>query len=78
MRRVNNRLQMTFDVLLVVVDPGEGPRGPPPLLLDKTEARWAKKCFLETAPPTYLRVWMTGTRPPTLISRSGSGTDQNP
>ena len=48
-----------------VVDPGEGPGVPSPslfpLLLDQTEARRAKKKFLETTPlpATYHRVWMT-------------------
>ena len=31
----------------------------PPLFLDQTEARRAKKNFFEDHPP-YLRVWMTG------------------
>ena len=36
----------------------------PTLFSDKTEARRAKKKFLETPPPHYLRVWMTGAPPP--------------
>ena len=53
-----------------VVDPGEGPGVPSPslfpVLLDQTEARRAKKIFLETTPlpATYHRVWMTG--PPVI------------
>ena len=31
-----------------------------PLFLDQTEARRAEKSFFDTAPPPYLRVWMTG------------------
>ena len=60
-------------VLLIYIytskaDPGEGPGGPPPLFLDKTETRRAeKKKFLEIAPlPPYLRVWMTTSLPPSL------------
>ena len=34
-----------------VTDIGEGPSPGPPLFLDQTEARRAKKNFLETAPP---------------------------
>ena len=54
-----------------VVDPGEGPGSLFPLLLDQTEARRAKKIFLETTPPPrhlsqglddraprYLKVWI--------------------
>ena len=38
--------------------------GPPPLILDQTEARRAKKIFfLETGPPAFVRVWMTGHPP---------------
>ena len=38
--------------LIVVVDPGEGPKGPtpPPLFLDHNEAPRAEKKFLETPP----------------------------
>ena len=41
-----------------------GSRGGPPLFLDQTEARRAKKYFLETTPlppppSPYLRIWMT-------------------
>ena len=35
----------------------------PLLFLDQTEAQRAEKIFLETAPPPYLRVWMTGCSP---------------
>ena len=53
-----------------------------PLFLDQTEARMAKKIFLETGPLPYLRVWMTKnvleTRPPTLSQGSGSGTGLSP
>ena len=31
----------------------------PLLFLDKNEARRVEKIFWETAPPPYLRVWMT-------------------
>ena len=44
----------------------------PPLFFDQTEAFGAEKCLLETAPPPYLRVWMTAFP---LISSSGSGTE---
>ena len=39
---------------------GSGPGGldPPPLFLDKTEARRAAKHFLETRPPRYLKAWI--------------------
>ena len=47
-----------------VVDPGEGPRPPPPLFLDQNEARTAENIFFEVGPPTYLKVWMT--HPPPL------------
>ena len=56
--------------IYAVADPGEGPGIPNsslfPLLLDQTEARRAKKIFLETTPlpATYHRVWMTG--PPVI------------
>ena len=46
-----------------------------PLFLDQTEARRAPKKFLETAPPPYLRVWMTAPPPPPLIWRSESTTE---
>ena len=32
----------------------------PPLVLDQNEAQMAENIFFETAPPPYLRVWMTG------------------
>ena len=47
-----------------MADPGEGPV-PPPLFLDQTEAPKGRKNFLGRPPPSL----------PTLISRSGSGTD---
>ena len=59
--------QYTVECLLTVADPGKGTGAPGlPLFFDQTEARRAKKLFLETAPlpPSYLRVWMTG--PPHL------------
>ena len=41
-----------------VADPGEGPGEPgSPLFFDQILFR--KKKLLETAPPPYLRVWMT-------------------
>ena len=43
---------------------GRGPGGPPHLFQIQTEARRAEKNFLETAPPPFLRVWMTGPPPP--------------
>ena len=39
-------------------DPGGLPLPLPDLFLDPTEAQGAGKNFLETGPPTYLRVWM--------------------
>ena len=57
-----------------VADPEERPGGPAsPLFFDQNEARRAEKSFLETGPPTYLRVWMTRS-PPLFIWRSGSVT----
>ena len=47
---------------VAVADLGEGPA---PLFLDQTEAN-CEKNFLETAPPPYLRIWMTGHPPPPL------------
>ena len=52
-----------------VADLGEGPGGPPPLVLDRTEARRAEKIFfwdcppllsqgLMTEPSPYLKVWI--------------------
>ena len=56
-----------------VADPGEG--GPPPLILDQTEAQRAEKKNWRPAPlPNNLGLWMTGTP---LISRYGSGTAPN-
>ena len=43
---------------------GGSREGGPPLFVDQTEAQRAKKLFLETAPPPYLRVWMSD--PPDL------------
>ena len=60
--------QYTVECSLTLADPGKGPGGAGlPLFFDQTEARRAKKLFLETAPlpPSYLRVWMTG--PPTYL-----------
>ena len=43
---------------------GRAPGGPgPPLFLDQTEARRAKKKFLGDRFPPFLRVWMTGPTP---------------
>ena len=49
-----------------MADPGEGPPGvhPPYFYLDQTEAGRAEKTFLETGPPTYVRVWTTVPPPP--------------
>ena len=56
-----------------VADPEERPGGPAsPLFFDQNEARRAEKSFLETGPPTYLRVWMTRS-PPSL----SEGLDQS-
>ena len=52
--------EVRTESFLVVADPGESRGGPPPPLI----FRPIKKFFLETAPSPYLRVWMTGTRPP--------------
>ena len=58
---------------------GRCPGGPAPLFFDQNEAQRAEKFFLETAPPPYLKVWMTATPPPPhLISRSGSATELAP
>ena len=47
-----------------VAEPGEG------LILDQTEA--PKKLFFETAPPAYLRVWISALDPPLkAVSVSG-------
>ena len=51
-----------------------GGAGPPPYFWTKLRPKGLKKIFWETAPPPYLRVWMTSLPPPPLISRSGSGT----
>ena len=60
-----------------VANPGEGPGGPPPpLFLDQTEARRAKKnCWRPPLPPPPLSKGLDDRPFPTpLISRSGSGT----
>ena len=50
-----------------------GPGGPPsPYFWTKMRPEGPKKSFLETWPPTYLRVWMTGA-PPSL----SEGLDQS-
>ena len=52
---------------MTVADLGEGPGGAPPLFsfYFKTKLRpeGLEKIFLETAPPPYLRVWMTSPPP---------------
>ena len=51
---------------------GGGGGGTPLLFLDQTGARRARKIFLETGPPPpYLRVWMTGRHPATVIYKVG-------
>ena len=42
---------------------GGSREGGHPLFVDQTEAQRAKKLFLETAPPPYLRVWMSAPPP---------------
>ena len=37
-----------------MADLGEGPGGPPPLVLDQTETRRAEKIFFETVPPPVI------------------------
>ena len=51
-----------------MVNPGEGPETtlPPPLFLNKTEARMAWKKTYKTGASPYLRVWMTTHPPPPL------------
>ena len=53
----------------------EGVRGARalPYFLDQTEAQRVEKSLFETAPPPFLRVWMT--KPP-VIWRSWSATEQ--
>ena len=47
-----------------MTDLGEGPGGPPPLVLDQTEARRAeKKFFLRLSPPLLSQGLMTGPSP---------------
>ena len=48
---------------------GRAPGAGPPLFLDQTEDQRVEKKFFETAPPLYLRVWMTA--PPTLSEGQG-------
>ena len=40
-----------------------------PVILDQTEARRAKKNFLDRSPP-FLRVWMTAPSPPPPLRAS--------
>ena len=48
-------------ILFSVADPGEGQGVPgPPYFSTKMRPIGPKKNFLETGPPSYLRVWMTG------------------
>ena len=49
-----------------MTDPGEGPGGPPPppLFLDRTEARRAEEIFFGARAPPCLKVWMTAPLPP--------------
>ena len=61
-----------------VADPGEGPGGPAPLLLDQNEAQRGEKNFFGDRAPRYLRVWISAPPPRPLISRSGSGTASYP
>ena len=53
-----------------VAYPGEGPGGPPPpsYCLTKVRPEEPKKFFLETGPPSYLRVCMTAPPPPPPLS----------
>ena len=52
----------------------QGP-GPPIIFRPNRDPKDRKIFFSRPAPPPhYLRVWMTWTPPPLLISRSGSGT----
>ena len=64
----------SYSELKAVADPWEGPGG---VSLDPTEARRAeKKLGGRPAPhPLYLRVWMTSLPLPSVISRSGPGTE---
>ena len=50
--------------LLLAIQISGGSRGGLPLCLDQTEAWKAEKIFFETAPPSYLRVWMNAPPPP--------------
>ena len=57
----------------MVMDLGEGPKGPgTPLFLDQTEAQMVEKYFLETGSPSLSQG--LDDQPPPLISRSGSST----
>ena len=51
-----------------VVDPGEGPRGPTPLIVRPNWGLKGWKTFFWDCRPPYFRVWMTGSP---LICRSG-------
>ena len=63
-----------------MADPDEGPGGSAPLIFrTKLRPEGPKKNFLETGPPTYLRVWATapgGQAPAPFIAGSGSGTER--
>ena len=49
---------------MAVADLGEVPEGAgPPYYLTRLRPKGPKKIILETAPPPYLRVWMTGPPP---------------
>ena len=48
---------------------GGGGDPQPPLFVDQSEAQRAKKRFLETGPPPYLRVWMTAPSPRPHLSQ---------
>ena len=61
-------------ILFSVADPGEGQGVPgPPYFSTKIRPIGAKKFFLETGPPSYLRVWMTG--PPQPLPPLSEGLD---
>ena len=63
--------------VIAVVDLGEGPGGarPPPLIFRPNWGPKGGKNFMETGPPPYLRIWITG---PPLFWRSGSATGSIP
>ena len=61
-------------ILFSVADPGEGQGVPaPPYFSTKMRPIGPKKFFLETGPPSYLRVWMT--RPPQPLPPLSEGLD---